>query len=517
MRILGNAFSTAEQMASYLKSKNPNPKLTRKISLLDFCKLWISECAKEGVRGDVAFAQACVETGHFTYGGDVKYTQNNFGGIGATGGVPGCSFKSIEVGILAQAQRLKSYATKDDLNCPCVDPRRSAWFMNNRAGLAPNVEDLSGTWAVPGYSTKLYSSLKEANKVKDAYGWHIIEIVETILKMPISKKEATMKIAIDAGHGSQTAGKRTPDGYKEHWINVNTAYYCEAYLKAHGQDTVRIGWNDLNATDDVDVPLATRQSQIKAAKCDISVSCHANAFGNGASYNSASGVLTLIHSNAAYQKDSSALAKLVQAELVKGTKQVDRGVKPQLLAMCNCNAMGTKASILVETGFMTNKAEAELLMTETFCKEQGEDIARGVLSYISKCGGSTIPSTPISSVKVNVDMFTPTKGNPGDFIRVVNNIKKAMNLTFGLSLVLNGVADEILLINLGNVELTQNNPLSDMNYALQQLFVWWGYSLSLDGIFGPNTASTVGLFQSQVGIKQTQTTTKEFWRKIFGK
>lgn len=27
-------------------------------------------------------------------------------------------------------------------------------------------------------------------------------------------------IAIDAGHGSNTAGKRTPDGYREHWINV---------------------------------------------------------------------------------------------------------------------------------------------------------------------------------------------------------------------------------------------------------------------------------------------------------
>ena len=35
------------------------------------------------------------------------------------------------------------------------------------------------------------------------------------------------KIAIDAGHGSQTAGKRTPDGYREHWINVKTAYYLE--------------------------------------------------------------------------------------------------------------------------------------------------------------------------------------------------------------------------------------------------------------------------------------------------
>ena len=43
------------------------------------------------------------------------------------------------------------------------------------------------------------------------------------------------KIAVDAGHGSQTAGKRTPDGYREHWINVKTAYYLEQALQKNIQ------------------------------------------------------------------------------------------------------------------------------------------------------------------------------------------------------------------------------------------------------------------------------------------
>ena len=78
-----------------------------------------------------------------------------------------------------------------------------------------------------------------------------------------------VKIAIDAGHGSQTAGKRTPDGYREHRINVKAAYYCEQYLSAHGFGTLKTGWNDINALDDVDTPLTIRQRTIKNASVTI--------------------------------------------------------------------------------------------------------------------------------------------------------------------------------------------------------------------------------------------------------
>ncbi len=190
------------------------------------------------------------------------------------------------------------------------------------------------------------------------------------------------RVAIDAGHGSTTAGKRTPDGYREHWINVKTAYYCEQYLKANGVEVVRIAWDDLDSTDDKDVLLSKRQDLVEASGCLVSVSMHANAFGTGKSYNSANGVSTHIHSNNLCVGDSLKLGQYVQAQLVKGTKQKNRGVVRQALAMCNCKAMRTKASILCEIGFMTNEVEADLMKTEAFCKEQGEDIARGVLDYL---------------------------------------------------------------------------------------------------------------------------------------
>ena len=211
-----------------------------------------------------------------------------------------------------------------------------------------------------------------------------------------------IKVAIDAGHGSKTAGKRTPGGYREHYINVKSAYYCEQYLEDRGVECVRIGWDDTNSKDDADVALATRQKQIKAAECDASVSFHANAF--KAVWNKANGVETLIHITASRRGDSERLAKLVQAELVKGTKQTDRDVKRQSLAMCNCTAMGVDAAVLVEIGFMTNKREAELMMSDAFCKEQGEDAARGILKYYKledkKVSSSTSKKEPAKKKRI---------------------------------------------------------------------------------------------------------------------
>lgn len=210
-----------------------------------------------------------------------------------------------------------------------------------------------------------------------------------------------VKVAIDAGHGSETAGKRTPDGYKEHWINVKCAYYCEQYLNANGIETLRIAWNDTNATDDADVALSTRQNLIKNAKCDYSISFHANASGDGKTWNSANGCETLISNNILKVKDSAKFAQYVNDRMAQGTKQTNRGVKKQSLAMCNCLAMGTKASCLVEIGFMTNMHEAELMKTEEFCKEQGEQCAQGILDYL-KAKGIAVNPTPTTNNKISI-------------------------------------------------------------------------------------------------------------------
>lgn len=216
------------------------------------------------------------------------------------------------------------------------------------------------------------------------------------------------KVAIDAGHYSNCPGKRTPDNYQEHWCNVKCANYFDIAMRRCGFETVKIGWDDTNAKDDVDMPLSARQKQIKNEDCDASVSWHANAFGNGKTYNDAQGIETLIHNDSAKAKDSGYLAIKVQNYLIKGTQQKNRGIKKQNLAMCNCVAMGTKASILIEIGFMTNEYEAQLIQSDAFCLECAEEAAQGVceyfgVTYVKPNGNSstTIPSNSSSSTASN--------------------------------------------------------------------------------------------------------------------
>lgn len=210
---------------------------------------------------------------------------------------------------------------------------------------------------------------------------------------------AKIKIAIDAGHGSKTAGKRTPplkknidinqDGkidlkkgtqYREHYAAVGIASLLYSKLKKEGFDVIKSGWNDDNASDDIDTALSDRQKKIKSAGCDYSISIHFNAYGDGGSFNSASGVGIYIHSE--YPGDSNRLAQYVLQELAKGTPQKNRGIQKARLALCNCKTMNTQASILCEIAFMTNEREAqELMANAAFWEECAKEITTAFLLY----------------------------------------------------------------------------------------------------------------------------------------
>ena len=129
---------------------------------------------------------------------------------------------------------------------------------------------------------------------------------------------------------------------------------------------------------------------------------------------------------------------------------------------------------------------------------------------------STIPSTSTNS-SITINQFTPLKGNPSHFAEIIKNIKIALNTDYGLKFTIDSSINNILLVNLANVVLSTSAYKKNITYALQQLLRWWGYDITLDGVFENGTKSIILLFQSQVSIAQTGTTTKEFWYKILGK
>ncbi len=161
--IMGKAAATAEQMREYVKRKNPDAAQ----SVLDMVPLYLSEGETEGVRGDVAFAQSCLETGNFMFSGSaVTLEQNNFAGMGVTqNGRKGLSFDTAQLGIRCQIQHLKAYACTEALVNENIDPR----FKYVVRGCAPYVEWLGirenpqgkGWAAGAGYGEKILSILKE--------------------------------------------------------------------------------------------------------------------------------------------------------------------------------------------------------------------------------------------------------------------------------------------------------------------------------------------------------------------
>ena len=162
MRIMGKAVATAGQMAAYVRARNPGVVQ----SVLDMIPLYLSEGEAEGVRGDIAFAQSCLETGNFTFSGSaVTLLQNNFCGMGVTGkGMRGNSFGTPLLGIRAQVQHLKAYASRKGLVKECVDPR----FRYVERGCAEYVEWLGqkenpagkGWAAGAGYGEKILAILE---------------------------------------------------------------------------------------------------------------------------------------------------------------------------------------------------------------------------------------------------------------------------------------------------------------------------------------------------------------------
>ena len=170
--IAGKAVATAAQMVAYIKAKRPGVEQ----SVIDMIPLYLSEGQVEGIAGDIAFAQSCIETGNFAFPGEtcaVTLAQNNFAMMGVTSTfAKGESFDTPQIGIRAQIQHLKAYANSEALVGDCVDPR----FKYVTRGSAPYVEWLGQQenpkgkgWATAkGYGDRILAVLAEIRGTKPA-------------------------------------------------------------------------------------------------------------------------------------------------------------------------------------------------------------------------------------------------------------------------------------------------------------------------------------------------------------
>lgn len=322
------------------------------------------------------------------------------------------------------------------------------------------------------------------------------------------------KVAIDAGHGSNTPGKRTcpfskdvkmsngtvikkGQTYREHYANVMVSNFLATELKRCGIQVYKCAWNDSNASNDADIPLTTRQRRIKAAKCDISVSNHFNAYGT--KWNSAQGIETFYHTSSV--GNSKKLATKVYNQLVKGTSQKKRGIKRADFAMVNCYRLGVKAAILNEYAFMTNKHEAQDLMANVaYCKECAVEVAKGICEYAG------IKYVPENSKTVTKKTPTPAPLKVSKYT-MVKALQTALNKDYNTKLSTDGSYGPKTKAALAKNNIktgSKSNTVKWLQTRLNEL----GFKdqnnkkLDVDGDFGAKTKAALIKMQGKYGTSK---------------
>ena len=178
----------------------------------------------------------------------------------------------------------------------------------------------------------------------------------------------TKKVFIGVGHGGSDAGA-VANGFKEKDLNLSIALACQAELSRHGVSVL------ISRTKDENDDLTERIKECNAFKPDLALDIHNNAGGgDGAEVFHTIGGGT-----------GKTLALNILDEIVK-IGQNSRGVKTKV------NSSGTDyfgfirqisaPAVIVESAFLDNKTDIQIIDTEAEQKTMGIAIAKGVLKTL---------------------------------------------------------------------------------------------------------------------------------------
>ena len=234
-------------------------------------------------------------------------------------------------------------------------------------------------------------------------------------------------VAIDAGHGINTAGKRSVklssdlyiDGVlirkkgqtiKEYEWNKAVSEYLAAALKRCGINTMYTA----DMTGKTDIPLNSRANTANKKGADILISNHYNAIGSSQAWQSrVTGLLVLRTKNASSK--SIRLGKLVVKHLEKDINYEysyglmrDVDMSGFTLAILRQTTM---PAILIEYGFMDYEKEAKLMLDKKHQKKCAEAVAKAVCEYFGVTYIEKQEATKIEYVKILKDVNIHSKAD----------------------------------------------------------------------------------------------------------
>lgn len=152
------------------------------------------------IRWDYAFYQMILETNYLAFTGDVRAKQNNFAGIGATGGgVPGESFPDVSTGVLAQLQHLIAYAgerVEKPVAKRTLENQDDIIAKSRRLGRAVRFGDLTNRWAADRNYARSINAVAE-RFVQAACNGHPEVVAAAAAPPPLPQPQATQSRRLD--------------------------------------------------------------------------------------------------------------------------------------------------------------------------------------------------------------------------------------------------------------------------------------------------------------------------------
>lgn len=180
-------------------------------------------------------------------------------------------------------------------------------------------------------------------------------------------------IAIDAGHGMNTAGKRClksidPNQTREWYLNDRIADRLQELLAGYDCQTIRVD----DTTGVKDIALSTRVKTANNAKADAYISIHHNADIDGGS---GGGTVVFYYSNAtARPKQAQRLYNAVVAKTGLVGNRYEKVIKRGFYVIKKTNM----PAFLIENGFMDSTTDTPIILTA----EHAEKTAQGILAFL---------------------------------------------------------------------------------------------------------------------------------------
>lgn len=211
-----------------------------------------------------------------------------------------------------------------------------------------------------------------------------VEVMKRIFQ-PVDTESEKGTIVIDPGHGGFDPGKVGVNGALEKDINLTIAKKLQVLLEDEGYDVVMTREMDQclcneNDSNKKSTDMRNRVKLIEETKPLLAVSIHQNSF----TQESSRGAQVFYYSGSAQgEKLAKIMQQTIKESMADGNQRIEKSnTAYYMLKKSTCPL------VIIECGFLSNYAEAELLVTQEYQEKMASAIKDGIIKYLASEEGS---------------------------------------------------------------------------------------------------------------------------------